>query len=79
MFITYTKYHPNTIRMTGYNEDPSFASWYGSVMFTCQLPDGMTETRILQEVLHMPGSLDMIKCYERFRNLTSVPSVGPIW
>jgi hypothetical protein len=26
MFITYTKYHPNTIRMTGYNEDPSFAS-----------------------------------------------------
>jgi len=47
MFITYTKYPPNTKKVKGYNRVTSFASGYGSVRMICQLPDGRTETIIL--------------------------------
>jgi hypothetical protein len=60
MFITYTEYPPNTKKVKGYNGVTSFASGYGSVRLTCQLPDGKTETIILQEVVHLPGSFNLI-------------------
>jgi hypothetical protein len=60
MFITYTKYAPNTKKVKGYNGVTSFASGYGSVMLTSQLPAGKTGTIILQEVVHLPGSFSLI-------------------
>jgi hypothetical protein len=60
MFITYIEYRPNTKNEEGYNGVTSFASGYGSVRLTSQLPDGQTETIILQEVVHLPGSLNLI-------------------
>jgi len=60
MLITYTEYPPNTKKVKGYNEVTTFASGYGSVRLTCQLPDGNTHTIILQEVVHLPGSLNLI-------------------
>jgi hypothetical protein len=60
MFITYTEYPPNTKQVKGYTGVTSFASGYGSVRLTCQLPDGKTETIILQEVVHLPGSFNLI-------------------
>jgi len=60
MFINYTEYPPNTKKVKGYKGVTSFASGYGSVRLTCQLPDGKTETIILQEVVHLPGSFNLI-------------------
>jgi hypothetical protein len=60
MFITYTEYPPNTKTVKGYNGVTSFASGYGSVRLICQLPDGKTETIILQEVLHLLGSFNLL-------------------
>jgi hypothetical protein len=60
IFITYTEYSPNTQKVKGYNVVTSFASGYGSVRLICQLPDGTTETIILQEVVHLPGSFNLI-------------------
>jgi len=60
MFIIYTAYHPNTKKVKGYNSVTSFASGYGNVWLIRQLPDGMTETIILQEVVHLPGSFNLI-------------------
>jgi hypothetical protein len=60
MFITYTKYPPNTKKVQGYNGVTSFTSGYGSVRLICQRPDGKTETIILQEVVHLPGSFNLI-------------------
>jgi len=60
MFITYTEYPPNTKKVKGYNGVTSFTSRYGSVRLSCQLPDGKTETIILQEVVHLPGSFNLI-------------------
>jgi hypothetical protein len=60
MFITYTEYPPNTKKVQGYNGLTSFALVYGSVTLICQLPDGKTETIILQEVVHLPGSFNLI-------------------
>jgi len=60
MFITYTEYPPNTKKMKGYNGVTSFTSGYGSVRLVCQLPDGKKETIILQEVVHLPGSFNLI-------------------
>ena len=60
MFITYTEYPPNTKKVKGYNGVTSFASGYGSVRLTCQLADGITEMIILEEVVHLPGSFNLI-------------------
>jgi len=60
MFITYTEYPPNTKNVKGYNGVISFASGYGSVRLICQPPDGKTDTIILQQVLHLPGSFNLI-------------------
>jgi len=60
MFITYTEYPPNTKKVKGYNGVKSFASGYGSVRLICTLPDGKTEMIILQEVVHLPGSFNLI-------------------
>jgi len=60
MFITYTEYPPNTKKVKGYNGVTSFPSGYGSIRLICQLPDGRTETIILQEVVHLPGSFNLI-------------------
>jgi len=60
MLITYSEYPPNMKKVKGYNAVTSFASEYGSVRLTCQLPDGNTETIILQEVVHLPGSFNLI-------------------
>ena len=60
MFITYTEYPPNAKKMKGYNGVTSFASGYGSVRLICQLPDGKTEMIILQEVVHLPRSFNLI-------------------
>jgi hypothetical protein len=59
-FVTYTEYPPKTKKVKGYNGVTSFASGYGSVRLICQLPDGKTETIILQEVVHLPGSFHLI-------------------
>jgi hypothetical protein len=64
MFITYTEYPLNPKKVKGYNEVTSFASGYGSVRLTCQLPDGKTERIILQEVVHLPGSFNLISQYQ---------------
>ena len=64
MLVTYTKYSPNTKKVKGYNGDTSFASGYGSVRLICQLPDGKTETFILQEVVHLPGSFNLISQFQ---------------
>jgi len=60
MFITYTKYPPNMKKVQRYNGVTLFASEYVSCMLTCQLPDGRKETIILQEVVHLPGSFNLI-------------------
>jgi len=60
MFITYTEYPPNTKKVKGYNGVTSFASGYGSVRLISQLPDGKTETIIVQELVHLPGSFNII-------------------
>jgi len=60
MLITYTEYHRNTKKVKGNNGVTSFASGYGNVRLTCQLPDGRTESRIPQEVVHFPGSFNLI-------------------
>jgi hypothetical protein len=60
MFIIYTQYPPNTRQVKEYNGVTSFASGYGSIRLICQLPDRKTETIILQEVLHLPGSFNLI-------------------
>jgi len=60
LFITYTEYPLNTKKVKGYNGVTSFASRYGSVRLTCQLPDGKTETIILQKVMLLPGSFNLI-------------------
>jgi len=60
MFITYTEYPPNTKKVKGYNGVTSFASGYGSVRFIGQLPDRKAETILLQEVVHLPGSFNLI-------------------
>jgi len=60
MFITYTEYPPNMKKVKGNNGVRSFAFGYGSLRLICQLPDGKTETIILQEVMHLPGSFNLI-------------------
>jgi len=60
MFITYTKYPPNTKMVKGYNGVTMFASGYGSVRLICRLPDGKMETIILQEMVHLLGSFNLI-------------------
>jgi hypothetical protein len=60
MFITYTEYPPNTKKVNGFNGVTSFASGYGSVRLSPQLPDGKTETIILQEVVDLPASFNLI-------------------
>jgi len=60
MFITYTDYLPNMEKVKGYNGVTSFASGYGGDRLICQLPDGKTETIIHQEVVHLPGSFNLI-------------------
>jgi len=59
MFITYTKYPPNSKTVKGYNGLTSFALGYGSVRLICQLPDGKTEMMILQEVVPLPESFNL--------------------
>jgi len=60
MFITSTKYPPNMKEVKGYNGVTSFASGYGSVRLTCQLPDRKTQPIIVQEMVHLPGSFNLI-------------------
>jgi len=60
IFITYTKYPPNTKKVKRSNGVASFVSGYGSVRLICQLPDGKMETIILQEVVHLAGSFNLI-------------------
>jgi len=62
--ITYTEYPPNTKKVKGYNGVISVASGNGSVRLICQLPDGKTETFILQEVVHLPGSFNLISQFK---------------
>jgi len=59
LFITNTEYPPIMRNVKGYNRVTSFASGYVSVSLICQLPDGMTETIILQEVVHFPRSFNI--------------------
>jgi hypothetical protein len=47
-------------KVRGYNGVTSFAAGYGSVGLICQLPDGKMETILLQEVVHLPGSFNLI-------------------
>jgi hypothetical protein len=60
IFLTFTENTPNTNMVKGQNGVTLFASGYGSVRLTCQLPDGKTETIILQEVVHLPGLFNLI-------------------
>jgi len=60
MFITYTEYPPNTKKVKGYNVVTSFASGYGSVRLISQLPNGKTEIIILQDVVHLAESFNLI-------------------
>ena len=60
MFITYTEYATISKQEKGYNGVTSFSSGYESVRLICQLPDGETETILLQEVVHVPGSFNVI-------------------
>jgi hypothetical protein len=60
MFNTYIEYPQNTQMVNGYNGVTSFASGYRSVWLAQQLPDGKTETIILQEGVHLPGSFNLI-------------------
>jgi len=52
MFSTYTKLPAKTNQEKGHTNVISFASGYGSIRLICELPDGKTETIILQEVVH---------------------------
>jgi hypothetical protein len=60
MFNTYIEYPQNTQMVNGYNGVTSFASGYRSVWLAYQLPDGKTETIMLQEGVHLPGSFNLI-------------------
>jgi len=63
IFITNTVHSPNSKQLKEYNVVKSFTSGYGSVRLIRQLPDGKLETIILQEVVHLPGSLNLISQY----------------
>jgi len=60
MFLTYTAYRPTMKKVKGYNGVTLFASRYGSVRLIRQLPDEKTEMIILQEVVHLTGSFNVI-------------------
>jgi hypothetical protein len=60
MFITYTKYPPNTKKVKGHDGVTLFASGCGSVWLICQLPDGKTETIIIEDVVHFLESFSLI-------------------
>jgi hypothetical protein len=60
----------------GYNGVTSFASGYGNVRLTCQLPDGKTETIILQEVVHFPGCFNLISQSQIMDNNVKVEPVN---
>jgi len=60
IFITYTEYPPNTRKVKGSNGLTLFTSGCGSVRFIWQLPDGKTETIILQDAVHLLGSFNLI-------------------
>jgi len=60
MFITYAEYPTNMKQVKGYNGVTSFASGYGRIRLIRQLPDGNTSTIILQEVVHLPQSFNLI-------------------
>jgi len=60
MFITCTEYPPKTKKVKGYNGVTSFASRYGSGRLIWQLPDGKMEMIILEEVVHLLGSFNII-------------------
>ena len=53
----------------------SFASGYGSVRLTCQLPDGKTEMIILQEVVGLPASFNLIS---QSQNMDKDVKVGTV-
>jgi len=77
MFITYSEYPPNTQKVKGYNGVTSFASGYGYVRLICQLPDGKTETIILQEVVHLPGLFNLISQSQIMDKDVKVKPVNP--
>jgi len=59
-FTSYTQYPPNTKTVKEYNRVTSFASGYWSVWVNCPLRDGSTDTIVLQEVVHLSGSFNLI-------------------
>jgi hypothetical protein len=53
-----------------YHAVTSFASGYGSDRLICQLPDGKTEMIVLQEVVHLLGSINVIsQCQIRYKDI----------
>jgi len=66
MFFAYTEYPLNTNKVKGYNGVTSFASGYGNVRLICQLPDGKTEMIIVQEVVQLLGSFNLISQCQMF-------------
>jgi hypothetical protein len=77
MFITYSEYPLNTKKVKGYNGFTLDASGYGSVRSICQLADGKTETIILQEVVHLPGSFNLISQSQFMDKDVNVEPVNP--
>ena len=77
MLITYTEYPLNTKKVKGYNGVTLFASRYGSVRLTCQLPDGKTETIILQDVVHLLGSFNLVSQSQIMDKDVKVKPVNP--
>jgi hypothetical protein len=76
MFITYTESPLNMKKLNRYNGVTSFASVYGRVRLTSQLPDGKTETIILQEGVHLPGSFNLISQSQIMHNDIKVEPVN---
>jgi hypothetical protein len=76
MFITYTESPLNTKKLNGYNGVTLFASVNRSVRLTSQLPDGKTETIILQEGVHLPGSFNLISQSQIMHNDVKVEPVN---
>lgn len=76
MLITNNEYALNTKKGKGYNGVASCASRYGSVRFTCQLPDGRTEMIVLQEVVYLPGSFNLISQFQIMQKNIKVKSAN---
>lgn len=59
-FSHYTAYSPGSRKVKGFNNEETDIAGFGEVRLVSRLPDGRSEKIVLQNVLHQPGSFNLI-------------------